>query len=151
MFTRFIERVHSHHLFHEFMKLLLKLLPEQDGALDRVFPSVGKPREWPLSREGGGGVLLYNNFRARIWAPFLKKLGLPAVTPDSARPSFISTLQAQGVEVGPVARLAGHKSAVVTLCLYTHAVRGGEQAVEMLDQAYSDPFDGALKPPRYLK
>jgi integrase len=111
--------------------------PRNDGALDRVFPSVGKPRAWPLLREGGGGVLLYNNFRARIWAPFLKKLGLPAVTPHSARHSFISTLQAQGVEVGLVAKLAGHKNAVVTLSHYTHAVRGGEDAVRMLDRAYS--------------
>jgi integrase len=89
-----------------------------------------------LSREGGGGVLLYNNFRARIWAPFLKKLGLPAVTPHSARHSFISTLQAQGVEVGLVAKLAGHKNAIVTLSHYTHAMRGGEDAVRLLEQAY---------------
>jgi integrase len=91
---------------------------------------------WPLPREGGGGPLLYNNFRARIWAPFLRKLGLPAVTPHSARHAFISTLQAQGVEVGLVAELAGHKSAVVTLSHYTHAMRGGETAVRSLEQAY---------------
>jgi integrase len=108
----------------------------KDGALERVFPSLGKPRMWPLPREGGGGVLLYNNFRARIWAPFLRKLGLPAVTPHSARHAFISTLQAQGVEVGLVAELAGHKSAVVTLSHYTHAMRGGEDAVQSLEQAY---------------
>jgi integrase len=90
-----------------------------------------------MPREGGGGALLYNNYRARVWAPFLKKLGLPAVTPHSARHSFISTLQAQGVEVGLVAKLAGHKSAVVTLSHYTHAIRGGEDAVVALDRAYS--------------
>ena len=64
----------------------------------------------------------------------LKRLGLPAVTPHSARHSFISTLQAQGVEVGLVAKLAGHKSAVVTLSHYTHAMRGGEDAVKALDR-----------------
>ena len=57
------------------------------------------------------------------------------VTPHSARHSFISTLQAQGVEVGLVAKLAGHKSAVVTLSHYTHAMRGGEDAVKALDRA----------------
>lgn len=111
--------------------------PRKDGVLDRVFPSIGKRRAWPQPREGGGGELLYNNFRARIWTPFLKKLGLPPVTPHSARHSFISTLQAQGVEVGLVAKLAGHKNAVVTLSHYTHAMRGGEDAVRMLDNAYA--------------
>lgn len=111
--------------------------PRKDGVLDRVFLSIGKRRAWQQPREGGGGVLLYNNFRARIWAPFLRKLDLPAVTPHSARHSFISTLQAQGVEVGLVAKLTGHKNAVVMLSHYTHAMRGGESAVEMLDLAYS--------------
>ena len=35
-----------------------------------------------------------------------------------------------------MAKLAGHKSAVVTLSHYTHAMRGGEDAVEALDRAY---------------
>ena len=99
-----------------------------------MFPAPGVPRAWPLPREGGGGPLTYGNFRKRYWAPTLKRLGLPAVTPHSARHSFISTLQAQGVEVGLVAKLAGHKSAVVTLSHYTHAMRGGEDAVKALDR-----------------
>jgi hypothetical protein len=49
----------------------------------------------------------------------------------------VTTLQAQGVEVGLVAKLAGHKNAVVTLSHYTHAMRGGEDAVKALDQAYA--------------
>ena len=110
--------------------------PRKDGKLERVFPNLGGRRAWPLPREGGGGALLYNNFRARIWAPAMHRLGLPAVTPHSARHAFISTLQAQGVEVGLVAKLAGHKSAVVTLSHYTHAMRGGEEAVTALDRAF---------------
>jgi integrase len=35
-------------------------------------------------------------------------------------------MQAQGIKVGLVAKLAGHASAVVTLGHYTQAVRGGE-------------------------
>jgi len=111
--------------------------PRKDGELHRVFPAPGAPRAWPLPREGGGGPLTYGNFRKRYWTPALKRLGLPPVTPHSARHSFISTLQAQGVEVGLVAKLAGHKSAVVTLSHYTHAMRGGEDAVKALDQAYA--------------
>ena len=111
--------------------------PRQEGKLERVFPAQGVARAWPLPRAGGGGPLIYGNFRRRFWATTLKRLGLPAVTPHSARHSFISTLQAQGVEVGLVAKLAGHKNAVVTLSHYTHAMRGGEDAVKALDRAYS--------------
>ena len=103
--------------------------PRLDGQLVRVFPAPGVMRDWPLPREGGGGALIYNNFRARFWSPALKRLGLPYVTPHSARHSFISTLQAQGVEVGLFAKLSGHKNAVVTLSHYTQAMRGGEAAL----------------------
>jgi integrase len=111
--------------------------PRKDGELHRVFPAPGVRRAWPLPREGGGGPLVYGSFRKRYWAPMLKRLGLPPATPHSARHSFISVLQAQGVEVGLVAKLAGHKSAVVTLSHYTHAMRGGEDAVKALDLAYA--------------
>ena len=69
--------------------------------------------------------------------PVLKRLGLPLVTPHSARHFFISTLQALGVEVGLVAKLAGHSNAVVTLGHYTQAVRGGEAAMAALEQAFT--------------
>ena len=111
--------------------------PRKDVKLERVFPAPGVARAWPLPRQGGGGPLIYGNYRRRYWGPTLKRLGLPAVTPHSARHSFISTLQAQGVEVGLVAKLAGHKNAVVTLSHYTHAMRGGEDAVKALDRAYA--------------
>jgi integrase len=110
--------------------------PRLNGELHRVFPAPGVRRAWPLPRQGGGGPLRYFNFRSRYWAPTLRKLGLPAVTPHSARHSFISVLQAQGVDVGLVAKLAGHKSAVVTLSHYTHAMRGGEEGAIALDRAY---------------
>jgi integrase len=110
--------------------------PRRPGEPDRVFPGLGQRQPWPLPRVGGGGALLYSNFRSRMWAPALKRLGLPAVTPHSARHCFISTLQAHGIEVGLVAKLAGHSNAVVTLGHYTQAVRGGEAAVAALERAY---------------
>jgi integrase len=110
--------------------------PRHNGELVRVFPAPGARRAWPETQTAGGRPLIYNNFRKRVWVPALKKTGLPAVTPHSARHAFISTLQAQGVEVGLVAKLAGHKSAVVTLSHYTHAMRGGEDAVATLDQCF---------------
>jgi integrase len=69
----------------------------------------------------------------------LQTLGLPYVTPHSARHAFISTLQAQGIEVGLVAKLAGHANASVTLGHYTQAVRGGEAALAALQAAYYQP------------
>jgi hypothetical protein len=86
---------------------------------------------------GGGGPLLYQNWLRRYWKPAFAKLDLPYVEPHSARHCFISTLQAQGVEVGLVAKLAGHANPAVTLSHYTQAVRGGEQAIAALEDAYA--------------
>lgn len=112
------------------------LCPRTGGKLFRVFPGPGRLQPWPLPRTNGGGPLLYQNFRKRFWAPAFKALQLPYVTPHAARHSFISILQAHGVEVGLVAKLAGHANATVTLGHYTQAVRGGEDAIARLDKAY---------------
>jgi integrase len=111
--------------------------PRWSGELHRVFPGLGHRQAWPRPRIGGGGPLLYWNFRTRFWVPALRSLGLPIVTPHSARHCFISTLQAQGIEVGLVAKLAGHASAVVTLGHYTQAVRGAESAIAALERAFT--------------
>lgn len=111
--------------------------PRKGKELHRVFPGPGRFQKWPLPRVGGGGPLLYQNFRRRYWEPVFAKLGLPYVTPHSARHSFISTLQAQGIEVGLVAQIAGHANPTVTLGHYTQAVRGGHAAIAALDEAYS--------------
>ncbi|MEL3890450.1 tyrosine-type recombinase/integrase [Ferrovibrio sp. MS7] len=111
--------------------------PRLGKELHRVFPGPGRLQEWPLPRIGGGGPLLYQNFRKRYWAPAFKRLGLPYVTPHSARHSFISTLQAQGIEVGLVAQIAGHANPTVTLGHYTQAVRDGSAAIAALDRAYA--------------
>lgn len=111
--------------------------PRKNGKLHRVFPSLGYKPAFPKPRFGGGGPLLYANFRKRFWRKGLEKAGVPVVTPHSARHCFISTLQAEGIEVALVAQLAGHSSPAVTLGYYTHAVRGGEDAVEKLAQAFN--------------
>jgi hypothetical protein len=46
-------------------------------------------------------------------------------------------LQAQGIEIGLVAKIAGHANPTVTLGHYTQAVRGGEAAATALEQAYA--------------
>ncbi len=102
----------------------------------RVFPSLGSSR-FPQHKKRGK-PLSYANFRTTYWRPALKALGLPYVTPHSARHAFISTLQAKGIELGLVAKLAGHANATVTLTHYTQAVRGGEAAVRALEEAYGE-------------
>jgi integrase len=101
------------------------------GELHRVFPGLGRRQAWPLPRKGGGGPMLYANFRNRIWLPALSRAGLPHVT----RHCFISTLQAHGIEVGLVAKIAGHASVNVTLGHYTQAVRGADSALAALERA----------------
>lgn len=120
-------------------KMLLEwklICPRLDGRLYRVFCGPGRPRAWPQRPEGSGSAILYANFLRRYWQPGLRAAGVRYVTHHSARHSFVSTLQAQGVEVGLVAKLAGHANPAVTLGHYTQAVRGGAGALQLLDEAY---------------
>lgn len=108
--------------------------PKRDTDNPRVFPCLGARRAKQYKTRGR--PLTYTNFVNTYWRPALAALGLPRVTPHSARHTFISTLQAQGAEVGLVAQLAGHANPNITLSHYTQAIRGGERAVEALDQAF---------------
>ncbi len=119
------------------------LCPHRIGTLHRVFPRLGRLPSAPGQPLRGGGPLSYANFRASYWRPTFTALRLPCVTPHSARHAFISTLQAQGIEIGLVAKLAGHANATVTLCHYTQAVRGGEVAVQALEKAFSNGSVGS--------
>jgi integrase len=112
--------------------------PRVAGELYRVFPGLGRQQAWPKPRLGAGGSLEYHNFLSRIWRPFFKRTGIPYVTPHSARHTFISTLQMQGIEVGLVAKIAGHSNPNVTLGHYTQAVRGGAEAAAALERAFCE-------------
>ena len=111
--------------------------PQVKAAEQRVFPCLGM--RGCNEHKTTGRPLLYTNFIYTYWRPALKAIGLPLVTPHSARHTFISTLQASGIEVGLVAKLAGHANVTVTLGHYTQAVRGGGIAVEALENAYTHP------------
>ena len=109
--------------------------PIDSQGLGRVFVTLG--RTYRTGRASRRGLpLTYYNFRTNYWAPALAASNLPYVTPHSARHTYISTLQAAGVEVGLVAKLVGHANANVTLAHYTHAMRGGEAAVQRLQEMY---------------
>ncbi len=114
------------------------ICPRLDGELYRVFAGPGQRRAWPQRSKRAGGPILYSNFLHRYWKPAFERMGLRYVTHHSARHSFVSTLQAQGVEVGLVAKLAGHANPAVTLGHYTQAMRGGEAAMAALDAAYAN-------------
>lgn len=105
-----------------------------EGEPQRVFPSLGRTGS---ERHQSGRALSYANFRLCYWRPVFARLRLPYVSPHSARHTFISTLQAKGIEVGLVAKLAGHASITVTLNHYTQAVRGGDAAILALEKAFS--------------
>ncbi|MEC7028040.1 MAG: site-specific integrase, partial [Pseudomonadota bacterium] len=112
--------------------------PRVDGKLFRAFPA--QPNEY--GRGGGGrihndGRLLLSNFRIRVWYPMLDRLGLPRISIYAARHMVISYLQAQGVEVGLVAKIAGHSSPQITLQYYTHAVREYDDMMDKLDAAFA--------------
>ena len=110
--------------------------PRLNGELHRVFPGPGRI-EKDGKRVGVGHALQYQNFRSRVWAKAFKKLELPYISPHGARHLWVSVMQAQGIEVGLVAKLAGHASPSVTLSHYTQAVRNGDAAVKALEDAYA--------------
>ncbi|RTL72860.1 MAG: site-specific integrase [Hyphomicrobiales bacterium] len=107
----------------------------QAGA--RVFPGLGRIYLDGAQSRGVGRPLTYANFRMNYWKPAFERAGLPYVTPHSARHTFISVLQAAGVEVGLVSKLAGHANASITLQHYTQAVRGGDAAIAKLEALYT--------------
>ncbi len=109
--------------------------PFADHLDQRVFPCLGFLSR---SRDNKRGTpLSYANFSGTYWRPVFRALGLPYVTPHSARHAFISTLQASGIEIGVVAKLAGHADPAVTLSHYTQPVRDGSGALLALETAYT--------------
>ena len=124
-------------LLHDDVAEWRLVCPQRNGELRRVFPGFGIFQPSTGARRNSGGPMCYTTFRYGYWRPGLNALDLPYVTPQSARHAFISILQAKGVEVGLVAKLAGHANAVVTLRHYTQAVRGGEAAIKALEEAYT--------------
>jgi integrase len=110
------------------------ICPQGNDKDRRIFPCSGGRGARQAKTQGR--PLSYANFIHTYWHPAIVALGLPHVTPHSARHVFISTLQASGIEVGLVAKLVGHANVTVTLSHYTQAVRGGEVAIEALENAF---------------
>ncbi|HRI76625.1 MAG TPA: site-specific integrase [Alphaproteobacteria bacterium] len=112
------------------------ICPRREGYPERVFPCLGYRYSDPSGQSRAGGALTLSNFRNRVWKPMLMALGLPPVTPYVARHLVISNLQAQGVEIGIVAKIAGHANPQITLQHYTHQVRDSTGVMDKLNTAY---------------
>jgi integrase len=110
--------------------------PRKKGVPDRVFPCLGYKYGDAKDQSRAGGALMLANFSNRVWKPLIQRLGLPPVTPYVARHLVISNLQAQGVEVGIVAKIAGHANPQITLQHYTHQVRENTGVMDKLSTAY---------------
>lgn len=129
------------------------LCPRRDGKLYRVFPAQGRPGGRGRSAKKSDGALSIHNFRMRVWYPVLKRLELPKITIYATRHMAISYLQSQGVELGMVAKIAGHASPQITLQYYTHAVRDAGDVMECLNDAYgvsnrTSPVETQVQPYR---
>lgn len=112
------------------------ICPHRKGYPERVFPCLGYKYSDPNHQSRAGGAFLLANFRNRVWRPMIEALGLPPVTPYVTRHLVISNLQAQGVEIGIVAKIAGHSNPQITLQHYTHQVRDSDGVMDKLNTAY---------------
>jgi len=79
-----------------------------------------RPATAPLFATVLGNRVTKDNWRARVWNPAVKKAHLTDVTPHDLRHTAISWAIADGADVKAVQRMAGHRSATVTLDVYGH-------------------------------
>jgi hypothetical protein len=78
-----------------------------------------------------------SEFSEAIMGAGIRALGFAICDATLSAPLVHLNDAGAGIEVGLVAKLAGHASAVVTLGHYTQAVRGGEAAVAALEKAFA--------------
>lgn len=88
----------------------------------------------------GGRPLDLKNLVARHFKPLLKTAGLPSIRLYDLRHTHATLLLAAGVPVHVVSRRLGHKSAKMTLDVYSHVLPGQqEEAVSRLEQFLATP------------
>lgn len=67
-----------------------------------------------------GGAVNDKNWRNRVWSPAIKSIGLDGFKVHGLRHTGISMAIAAGADVKLVQKMAGHKSASITLDVYGH-------------------------------
>jgi integrase len=84
---------------------------------------VGKGRDELVFTDMRGGVLRNSNWRARVFAPAVKKCqkfdeSFPTITPHDLRHTAASLAISAGANVKAVQRMLGHAKASMTLDVY---------------------------------
>ena len=93
-----------------------------------------RPPTEPLFTTVLGNRITKDNWRARVWKPALQAAKLTRVTPHDMRHTAISWAIADGADVKAVQRMAGHRSATVTLDVYGHLWdRGLDDVAQRMD------------------
>lgn len=82
----------------------------------------GEPRPRWLFTTPQGEIIRSNNFRDRIWKPFLKALGLHYRNVHAIRHTFATRMIMAGANPVYVQKQLGHSSIQITVDLYTHWV-----------------------------
>ena len=83
-----------------------------------------------------GTPLRNHNFRARVFAPAARSIGLAGLTPHDLRHTAASLAVQAGANVKAVQRMLGHASAAMTLDIYAGLFGDDLDAVaERLDEA----------------
>jgi integrase len=99
-------------------------------------PTFLDPNALVFTTEGGAMIDLHN-FRARVWAPAVKRAGLDRVRIYDLRHTAASNMIAAGIDVVTVSETTGHSTAVL-LATYSHFVEeAGRRAADILDAAFA--------------
>ncbi len=99
----------------------------------------GRPSEAFLFPAPQGGVLRLRNWRRQVFDPAARAAGLDGLTPHELRHTAASLAIAAGANIKAVQRMLGHKSAAMTLDVYSGLFE------DDLDTVAERLNDGALR------
>jgi len=108
--------------------------PTTDPVLHLVTESgprkaVRAPRTGLVFTAPDGGPMDLHNFRARVWAPAVRRAGLEGLRIHDLRHTCASLAISTGASVKVIQRMLGHASAAMTLDRYGHLMPSESEAV----------------------
>src|SRR5215213_1356383 len=108
-------------------------------ALSRHISEIPPAEDGPLFSTATGKLYRQEHYGARVFAPAVRKAGLPGATTSHAlRHHYASALLAAGESVVAVAERLGHENATLVLKVYGHLVPGSEDRTRRaLDAAWA--------------
>jgi integrase len=99
----------------------IPLIPDQVAVIARHIRDTGRngaDAHSPLFVSPMGGPLAYSNFRTRVWAPTIKKIGLNGVRISDLRKTAITNMVNAGIDIKTFTSIAGHEDVRTTLKHY---------------------------------